>query len=202
MTPAPLFDDYLVVDWIAAAVPCRGADSIWYCHLARQRNGIARRRLANPATRHKALLELVALLAGRAGRGRRVLIGFDFANGYPAGLVAAAGGQPGDAAQRKRRGEVPWRGLWRGRIGKEIRDGPDNANNRFEVAAALNKRISGRAFPFWGCPAGRAGKYLTMRKPPFTTAAALANAGSANSGCRARKPAGNWPTTAPSALRP
>ena len=143
-------------------MPCRGADSIWYCHLARRRNGIARRRLANPATRHEAQLELAALLAERAGRGRRVLIGFDFANGYPAGLVAAAGWQ--------RRGEVPWRGLWRG-LAKEICDGPDNANNRFEVAAALNKRISGRAFPFWGCPAGRAGKYLTMRKPPFAAAA-------------------------------
>ena len=34
-----------------------------------------------------------------------------------------------------------------------ITDGVDNANNRFVVAAAVN-RIFGGAGPFWGCPAG------------------------------------------------
>ena len=35
---------------------------------------------------------------------------------------------------------------------ERIRDEPDNHNNRFEVAAELNRAISGRLTPFWGCP--------------------------------------------------
>ena len=43
----------------------------------------------------------------------------------------------------------PWRALW-GEIADRIEDHADNRNNRFEVAAALNRRLSGDGFPFWG----------------------------------------------------
>lgn len=42
-----------------------------------------------------------------------------------------------------------WRGVWN-EIAGRIRDEDDNANNRFQVAAALNERVSGRAFPILG----------------------------------------------------
>jgi hypothetical protein len=43
-------------------------------------------------------------------------------------------------------------------------DKDNNANNRFEVAARLNERISGEAFPFWGLPPAQSYPYLTPRK--------------------------------------
>ncbi|MFO1352606.1 MAG: hypothetical protein U1F68_18825 [Gammaproteobacteria bacterium] len=45
-----------------------------------------------------------------------------------------------------------------------IQDAPSNASNRFEVAAELNRRISGTTFPFWGCPTIRANRWLSPRK--------------------------------------
>jgi precorrin-8X/cobalt-precorrin-8 methylmutase len=147
-----LFDAYLVVDWSAESRPKRGADSIWYCLLERRRRGYAIRALENPATRAQALDEIRALLGRLADDGRRVLAGFDFPNAYPRGFARRAGF----------RGPA-WRAVWDGIAGL-VEDGEDNANNRFEVAAGLNRRISGSAFPFWGCPKGRVGPYLSARK--------------------------------------
>src|SRR5262249_4438362 len=44
-----------------------------------------------------------------------------------------------------------------------LRDDERNLTNRFAVAAELNRRISGGAFPFWGCPSRQAGPWLAMR---------------------------------------
>ncbi len=146
------FDAYLIVDWSANATPKRGADSIWYCLVARTGRGLRRRILANPATRWQAHDEIAAILKDQAARGRRVLAGFDFPNGYPAGFARAAGFKG-----------RPWRAVWDGLDGM-IEDRADNGNNRFEVAAELNRRISGGPFPFWGCPVGRQTDTLSMRK--------------------------------------
>ena len=40
----------------------------------------------------------------------------------------------------------------------------DNANNRFDVAAELNRRIDGGPGPFWGCPPSRRAPTLTTTK--------------------------------------
>jgi hypothetical protein len=32
-----------------------------------------------------------------------------------------------------------------------MKDKPDNSNNRFALAAMMNRRMSGGPFPFWGC---------------------------------------------------
>ena len=37
-------------------------------------------------------------------------------------------------------------------------DDERNRNNRFEVGAMFNRRVSGGRFPFWGCPASAAGR--------------------------------------------
>ncbi|MDP6688289.1 MAG: cobalamin biosynthesis protein CbiG [Alphaproteobacteria bacterium] len=151
-----IFDAYLIVDWSANAAPKRGADSIWYCLMERRGRGLRREFLCNPATRWQARDEIAAILKDLAAQGQRVLAGFDFPNGYPKGFARAAGFKGNNK-------NLPWRAVWDGLDGV-IRDGPDNGNNRFEVAADLNGRISGGPFPFWGCPKQRQGANLSMRK--------------------------------------
>ncbi|MDP6344795.1 MAG: cobalamin biosynthesis protein CbiG [Alphaproteobacteria bacterium] len=151
-----IFDSYLIVDWSANATPKHGRDSIWYCLLERTGDRLRRRRLENPSTRRQAYEEIAKILVRGIGRGRRILAGFDFPNAYPAGFAAAAGFSG-----------RPWRAVWDGLAGL-IRDGADNGNNRFAVAAELNRRISGGPFPFWGCPAGRQNRHLSARKGAAT----------------------------------
>ena len=143
------FDTYIAVDWSARATLATGADSIWIAVLDAPGVPV----LANPATRRAAEAHLRACLAERGDR--RVLIGIDVALGYPAGTAAALG-LPED--------EAPWRATWR-RIAELIVDDAHNANNRFEVAAALNRTVGPGAGPFWGCPAGRRYDGLAPTKP-------------------------------------
>jgi hypothetical protein len=131
----PLFDTYLIVDWSASRQPKTGRDSIWICRQAPDGE-----TLANPSTRHAARALLAEMLAEAVQKGERVLAGFDFPFGYPAGF-----------ARRLDLAGTPWRAVW-DEIARLVDDQPDNRNNRFEVAARLNKRISGGAFPFWGRP--------------------------------------------------
>jgi precorrin-8X/cobalt-precorrin-8 methylmutase len=139
----PLFDSYIMVDWSAAAVPRRGRDSIWLCHLR-----AGRVHLENPETRLAARERLAALLAAEIVAGRSVLAGFDFPFGYPEGFAARLGGD--------------WRNVWR-LLGEWLVEAGDNANNRFDVAARLNQHVCGLAAPFWGCPPRHAGDFLGMR---------------------------------------
>jgi len=82
-------------------------------------------------------------------------VGFDFAFGYPADA-----GLPGGRALCAR-------------LGGLVRDEPDGANNRFQVAGILNREIQaafGGGFdgPFWGHPAGHAYPDLSPTRPrPF-----------------------------------
>ncbi|MGH7055068.1 MAG: cobalamin biosynthesis protein, partial [Stellaceae bacterium] len=81
-----MFDTFAMVDWSAASAPKQGRDSIWVCW-----HGPRGERFDNPPTRHAARTLLAELLAEALGRGERVLIGFDFPFGYPAGLAARLG---------------------------------------------------------------------------------------------------------------
>lgn len=141
-----MFDTFIVVDWSAANQPKTGADSIWICC---HRRGTE--MLQNPPTRHLAQEALAALIDAALGRGERVLIGCDFPFGYPAGFASRLG-LAGPA----------WRAVW-DEIARLVEDGADNRNNRFAVAAALNKRVSQGGFPFWGCPAALVGPFLGPR---------------------------------------
>jgi precorrin-8X/cobalt-precorrin-8 methylmutase len=134
-----MFGVFAMVDWSAATVPRQGRDSIWICWRDPDEE-----KLVNPATRHAAGKLLGDWLAAAIARGQRVLLGFDFPFGYPAGFAARLG-----------LSGPPWRAIW-DEIAGLIRDDERNANNRFEVAAALNGRVSGGPFPFWGCPPGSA----------------------------------------------
>jgi precorrin-8X/cobalt-precorrin-8 methylmutase len=138
-----MFDTFAMVDWSGASVPRTGRDSIWICWHAPDGE-----RLVNPATRHQAKTLLAEWLAAAMERGQRVLIGFDFPFGYPTGFAAGLG-----LSGR------PWRAVW-DEVARLVTDDENNANNRFDVAATLNERISGRRFPFWGCPAQPARTFL------------------------------------------
>jgi precorrin-8X/cobalt-precorrin-8 methylmutase len=133
----------VIVDWSAANQPKTGRDSIWIaCRRADEET------IANPPTRAAAQALLADLIAQATKRGERVLLGFDFPFGYPEGFAARLG-----------LAGPPWRALWE-EIARLVEDRPDNRNNRFAVAAELNRRVSQGGFPFWGCPERSAGPYL------------------------------------------
>jgi hypothetical protein len=136
---ARLFDSYVMVDWSAASKPATGADSIWIGALTPDSRLKLAFKATNPSTRAKATEELEDLLGRCLKRGDRVLIGIDFPLGFPAGTSEAL----------NLKGE-PWRAM-RDFLLKEMKDKPDNSNNRFALAARMNRLISNGPFPFWGC---------------------------------------------------
>lgn len=131
-----------VVDWSAAASPtspkpCK--DAIWIgLRDARGSQEIYCR------TRREAEIRLRDLI--ETGNW---LIGFDFPMGYPAGFAERLTGQ-GTA-----------RAVWHW-LEAAVEDGPDNRNNRFTVAAGVNRRFGGG--PFWGRPATLDLPDLPLRK--------------------------------------
>lgn len=123
-------DRVIVVDWSANSRPKRGKDSIWIGGDGPPRN---------PATRAAAIEDLTALTTRALAAGERLLIGVDFPLGYPAGFAAGLTGQASALA------------VWDW-LAARVQDGPDNANNRFAVAAQANAAFDGLG-PFWGWPA-------------------------------------------------
>jgi len=150
--PVLAFGAYILVDWSAAAVPRLGRDAIWVACLTRDGEGRLRRDvLENLPTRDKATAFLAGLISDLADMGLRVLVGFDFPFGYPRGTGAELGHDG-----------LVWRRIW-AEIDALLDDAPDNANNRFAVGAALNRRLTGGAFPFWGQAGGMDDPCLARR---------------------------------------
>jgi aromatic ring-opening dioxygenase LigB subunit len=144
------FDAYVAVDWSAESKPKLGRDSVW---VAERVDG--RTEARNVATRAAATDVLLELLTMHVAAGRRVLIGFDFPYGYPVGFADRA--FPGHGP--------PWLRVWTG-LDELVSDDARNANNRYEVAAALNRRV-GAPGPFWGCPSALATDALLPTKRVF-----------------------------------
>ena len=142
-----LFDGYVAVDWSANGRPKQGMDSIWIA--VRGWGGTA--EPANPATRAGAVDRIEALIGSATEAGSRLLCGFDFPFGYPAGTARMLTGRGG------------WEAVW-SRIADAVEDGPDNANNRFDAAASLNASFAGDG-PFWGNGLKRDIPGLPRRKP-------------------------------------
>jgi len=134
-----LFDAYAFIDWSSrtgkGTVRPR-KDSVWIGSSRRGRKAAAR----YCRTRAEGTEVVRAFLGDALRRGERVLVGFDFPYGYPAGLAAAAGW-----------GSPPWRATWNA-IADALEDGDDNCSNRFAVAEAINRRLGGGPGPFWGRP--------------------------------------------------
>jgi hypothetical protein len=83
----------------------------------------------------------------------RALVGFDFPLAFPRGAAAAL----------QLQGE-PWRALMEF-VAREVKDKPNNLNNRFQVGAKMNRLMTGEAFPFWGAPERDAQATLSTRRP-------------------------------------
>ncbi|GIT90936.1 hypothetical protein JANAI62_13900 [Jannaschia pagri] len=128
-----MFDLILVADWSAAAKPTGPTprkDAIWVCA---DLNG------AQTTTYFPTRAKALAHIDGWLGQGHRTLLGFDFAFGYPAGFAQALTG--GDSALD----------VWDW-LSARVEDGPDNGNNRYDVAQDINSLFPGVG-PFWGRPA-------------------------------------------------
>ena len=120
-----------IVDWSAAnqRSPARpSADAIWVGIKDASDERVA--YLRSRAEAETLLRDLV-----KTGNW---LIGFDFPFGYPAGFAHRLTG----------RAEAPAVWDW---LEARIEDAPDNRNNRFQIAAAVNRQFGGG--PFWGRPA-------------------------------------------------
>ena len=142
-----IFDAYLVVDWsarndLSARKP--SPNSIWFCF--KHPGGEI---VENPRTRVAAYKRIRNLLLQHSEQ--RILVCMDFPYGYPAGLT-------------QRLGVSNWSGIWH-EWHSRISDDDNNSNNRFRVAADLNRLISGTAGPFWGChPPSVSNDFLTTGK--------------------------------------
>ncbi|ATQ42442.1 cobalamin biosynthesis protein CbiG [Caulobacter mirabilis] len=148
-----LFSAYVMVDWSAAAAARTGKDSIWIGVIKRDIRFRPTFEAHNPPTRDAAMATLREVLADLRRRGERVLIGFDFPLGYPEGTAALLKVKPAD-----------WSGMW-AFLAKDVVDKPTNVNNRFAVAAKMNRLMTDEAWPFWGAPANDAQRWLATTKP-------------------------------------
>ena len=151
---ARLFDAYVIVDWTAAEGRKTGDQSLWIGVVKRDVRFRFNYESHNPGTRAEGEALLRTLLADLAKKGQRVLLGVDFGLGFPAGT----------AKRMELKGE-PWAALWKF-MAANIVDKPDNAmNNRFAVAAKMNRLMTDEARPFWGAPARYAQRWMSTTKP-------------------------------------
>ena len=155
---ARLFDAYIIADWTAAEGKKLGDTSLWL--------GVAKRDVRfrlytethNVATRAEGEALLASLLAEHRKRGDRVLVGFDFNFGFPAGTAARL-------KLPESSGATPWSAMWKF-LASNVVDKPDNTNNRYQVAAKINRLMTDSPWPMWGAPANQAQRWLTTTKPP------------------------------------
>lgn len=137
-----MFDTYLMVDWSAAASPAKwppGADSIWWAAVQDGHETV----VAHEQTRSDAIAHLTRFLKKEVDEDRSVLVGFDFAFGYPSGFAQKVTGR---ASSIK---------VWEW-LSNEVVDDARNGNNRFSVAGDLNEILKRECEvengPFWGYP--------------------------------------------------
>ncbi|MEO8240762.1 MAG: molybdopterin-guanine dinucleotide biosynthesis protein B [bacterium] len=148
------FDSVIIVDWSAAASPSPKSptkDAIW---IGVTQNGTT--TTTYHRTRQDAESHLITLLDAAEAKGRRTLLGFDFAMAYPQGFAAALTGRKDPRAV--------WHWLY-----QHITDDANNHNNRFAVADQINATFH-QPGPFWGRPATAAHSHLSPTKAVDYTA--------------------------------
>lgn len=148
-----LFNAYVMVDWSAASAPKTGKDSVWIGVMKRDVRFRLTFEAHNPPTRDAGMATLREVLADLRRRSERALIGFDFPLGFPRGSAAQLKLEPAD-----------WSGL-AAFLAHNVVDKPNNVNNRFAVAAKINRLMTDEPRPFWGCPTNDAQRWLTTTKP-------------------------------------
>ena len=128
------FDSVAMVDWSGGndTGPTPRSDAIW---LGLVRNGQEEepQYLRNRIVAEQALSDLIEM---ELAAGRRLMIGFDFPFGYPAGFARALTGRADPLA------------VW-GWLEACIEDAP-KSNNRFDIAGRINSALGNGVGPFWG----------------------------------------------------
>lgn len=122
------YDTYVMVDWSGGndRGPTPTKDAIWACIAGQDPVYFRNRQLVE--------IWLSDLFKTELAAGRRVLAGFDFPFGYPAGFAKSTTGSNDPLA------------LWAW-FNDRITDSP-KSNNRFDIAGALNSLTDGIG-PFW-----------------------------------------------------
>ncbi len=147
-----MFDEYIMVDWSSHSEPKADKDSVWIGHGGPLPQAI---RVSNPSTRDAAYILVHDLLTVAVAERRKVLLGFDFPYGYPAGLAAAIGLPAGANSLPQ------WLAIWNVLHGHMYGVGGGDINNgvsKFAMANALNHQYNishGNPLPviqgpFWG----------------------------------------------------
>lgn len=133
------FDRVIVADWSAAATlsPARpSADAIWLGSIDAEgaQSSYHRSRTSAEAALSQAIDTALA-------RNESLLIGCDFPMGYPTGFAA------------RLTGTANARAVWAW-LAQHIEDTADNRNNRFQIAAQINRHFATPLShgPFWGRP--------------------------------------------------
>jgi hypothetical protein len=148
-----LFHRLIMADWSAASAPGPKRPTKDRCWVGCLDAGQSLPELVYCRTRAVAVEQIAAWKAeasGATGGQGKTLIGFDFPFGYP-----ADSGMSGGRALATQ-------------MGQRLLDEPDDRNNRFDLAAALNQQLlPGQPGPFWGHPPGRVyeGRAPTRPKP-------------------------------------
>lgn len=127
-----IFDTVIMVDWSGGndRGPRPVKDAIW-ASIARQGRAEEAQYLRN---RQVAETWICAQLDAERAAGHRVLLGFDFPFGYPAGFAKALTGEATPFA------------VWDW-FAARVEDAP-KSNNRFDLAGEINARFGGKG-PFW-----------------------------------------------------
>lgn len=165
----PLFDTYVMVDWSAKSAgktkwPKPKRDAIWWA-IQRGRTDVGWKNPENAPdlsdrieqcalferTRDEAIVHIADFVVKEVGAKRRVLVGFDFAFGYPTGFATVVT----DTKNKNPSARDVWRMLH-----DRIFENNGTERDRFEVAGELNKivinSITGEDDgPFWGSPRGK-----------------------------------------------
>jgi precorrin-8X/cobalt-precorrin-8 methylmutase len=152
---SPDFDAYLVVDWSANKSPKLGKDSIWWCLAEWSGLGLCIIPPKNVSTRVQACADIEKELVRLAGENKSVMVGFDFAYGYPRGTAAALG-----------LSGPPWFANWNYFASRIVDQQTLKQNNRFCIAAGMNISIGAAGGgPFWGVPGGVSIPGVIAKKP-------------------------------------
>jgi hypothetical protein len=171
----PLFDFYIMVDWSGAARRRGGrSDTIWVAHGA---TAAEEPVTDSPLSRTEAIDLVESLLQKQIAAGNCVLVGFDFAYGFPVDFGAALQAATGMSDK-----DPPWLTVWQ-YLSERIKDDegttlntkPSNRSNRFEVANRINALLSAdpnKPGPFWCASEEEAYPHIRQKRPrePFQTA--------------------------------
>jgi hypothetical protein len=162
-----------MIDWSSKSGLHRhgpSPDAPWIAEAEWGQTGLDWRAERYARSRAECVAYLRDRLAFHLGRRRRVLVGFDFAFGYPAGYAKALG-----------LSGVAWRAIW-DEVARPTSPGdwaapdntfatPDNHNNRFVVASHLNKRVATYGCPvggpLYGCPESKVTPWFRKERGSF-----------------------------------